>query len=156
MDRYETRGFSLIELLMVVAIIGVLAGIAVPSYNDYILKGKLVEAYSQLATLQQKMEQYYQDNRKYGDATTPIANCPTTATKTNCGIPCPGTPTVTHFTYTCALSNTDQGFTYTATSATLGFTFTVNETGAKSTTAVGSGWSGSGNACWVRSKDGNC
>ena len=155
-NRNPSKGFTVIEMLIVVAIIGLLSAIALPNYNEYVLKGKLAEAYSNLTTLQTKMEQYYQDNRKYGDAAAVLANCPTAATKTNCGVPCPGTPNVKYFTFTCALSNTDQGYTYTAASTELGFTFTVTETGAKKTTAVGTGWGGLNNNCWVRGKDGSC
>lgn len=155
----NSQGFSLVELLVTVALIGILSAIALPAYNDYVVKGKLAEAYSNLTTLQTKMEQYYQDNRKYGNSAATLAACPTTANaaaQTNCGIPCPATPNVKYFTFSCVLTSTDQGFTYTAASADLGFTFTVTETGAKRTTAVGTGWSGSGNNCWVRSKDGSC
>ena len=139
------RGFTLIELMITLAIIAVLAGIAVPNYNDYVLKGKLAEASSQLTTLQSRMEQYYQDNRIYS----------TTSATTICGIPVPASPTVKYFTFTCVTPAGGQGFTYTAASADLGYTFTIDETGAKRTTAVGPG---SGvtvpQSCWVTSKGG--
>lgn len=139
--KLENRGFSLIELMIVVAIVGVLAAIGVPQYNEYMIKGKLAEAFSQLNSLSLRMEQYYQDNRNYGS--------------TNCGIAAPASPTVQYFTYSCALTNSGQGFTYTATGSTAaGFTYTINEAGTRNTTAVPSGWSGSNANCWVRGKGG--
>lgn len=160
--RYRNSGFSLVEILVVVMIIGILSAIALPNYNEYVLKGKLAEAYSNLTTMQTKMEQYYQDNRRYGNTAATLAACPTAAdaaAQTNCGVPCPATPNVKYFRFTCTLgagATGDQTYTYTAQSTDLGFTFTVTETGAKRTTAVGTGWGGSGNNCWVRSKDGSC
>ena len=131
-------GFTLIELMIVVVIIGILARVAIPTYNDYVLQGKLAEAHGQLASLQVRMEQYYQDNRNYGTGTCGIA-----ASAGN------------NFTYGCALTNGGQGFTYTATgtAGATGFTFTVNEAGTKATTAVVTGWATSA-TCWVRSKGG--
>ena len=59
------RGFTLIELMVTVAIIAVLAAIAVPNYRDYVTRGKLVEASAGLSDARVKMEQYFQDNRTY-------------------------------------------------------------------------------------------
>jgi prepilin-type N-terminal cleavage/methylation domain-containing protein len=64
------RGFTLLELMIVVVVVAVLAGIALPSYSDYMLRGKFSEATGNLADLRVKMEQAYGDNRRYND---PIA-----------------------------------------------------------------------------------
>ncbi|MGQ2994784.1 type IV pilin protein [Variovorax sp.] len=63
-------GFTLIEMMIVVALIAILAAIALPSYNDYIRRGQQPEAFNALSDFRAKMEQYYQDNRKYGSGTT--------------------------------------------------------------------------------------
>lgn len=62
----QNRGFSLIELMIVVAIISILAAIAVPNYSSYVRKSKVVEATSALMQYRTWMEQYYQDMRGYG------------------------------------------------------------------------------------------
>lgn len=135
----KVRGFTLVELMIVIAIIGILAGIGLPAYQGYVLRGKLAEASSQLGGLQLRMEQYYQDNRNYGPAA--------------CGIPAPASPTVKYFDYACVLTNAGQGFTYTATgkNETLGINFTINEAGAKTTV-----WNGTTSNCWLDRQGGSC
>ena len=64
------RGFTLVELLVVVAIVGILAAIAVPQYGDYVLRGKIAEASATLSQHRVKMEQFFQDNRTYAAACT--------------------------------------------------------------------------------------
>ncbi len=59
------NGFTLLELMIVVAVIGILASIAMPAYTNYIKKGKAAEATSNLADLRIKAEQFFQDNRTY-------------------------------------------------------------------------------------------
>src|SRR5690606_1858627 len=61
----ENRGFTLIELMITVAIIAILAAVAVPSYQDYVRRGKVTEATATLAQFRIKMEQYFQDNQTY-------------------------------------------------------------------------------------------
>jgi len=67
------KGFTLIELMIVVVVIGILASIGIPAYNDYVTRGKLVEATSALSDGRIKMEQYFQDNRTYVGGTCPAA-----------------------------------------------------------------------------------
>jgi type IV pilus assembly protein PilE len=150
--RLPARGFSLIELMIVVAIIGILAGIAIPNYSEYVLRGKIVEATTQLAELRTRMEKFYQDERNYG--TDGVCGNDGTVTR----VAMPAAPTVKHFTYTCA--TTGQDFTLTATgigsAGTGGFVYTLNEANQRRTTAVGAGWNGVGSNCWVTAKGGGC
>jgi type IV pilus assembly protein PilE len=135
------KGFTLLEMMITVAIIAILAAIAVPAYNDYVLRGQLTEAYAQLAAQRVRMEQYYQDMRTYTGATAPgtVATCP------NAG---------QHFTYACAVDAGGQGYTISATGR--GFTFTIDQNNVRATTAVPTDWALPATPCWVRKKGGVC
>lgn len=143
----NNRGFTLIELMVVIAILGILAAIAVPQYTDYILKSKLTESFNTLADLRTRLEQFYQDNRMYADG---AGICGKESGGT-VRVAMPTTPTVKYFTYTCTSTNGGQGFLLTATGQ--GFTYTLNETNVKATTVAKTGYP-TNTACWVYSKSG--
>lgn len=63
----KVKGFTLIELMIVVIIIGILAGIAYPSYSQYVQRGYRTEGKSALLDLAAKQERYYMQNYKYAD-----------------------------------------------------------------------------------------
>lgn len=144
------NGFSLIELMIVVVIIGVLSSIAIPSYNQYVVRGKLVEATSTLADGRIKFEQWFQDNRTYAGAeAAPTATPP--------GV-CP--PATKYFTYNCGTPNAN---TYTLTAASkanegLGaagdYTYTINQNNAKATTRFAG--TASTAACWIMKQGESC
>ena len=157
------RGFTLIELLITVAVVAILAAIALPSYKQYITRGKIQEAASTLADLRNKMEQYYMDNHRYsttpGGGTCAISDFgPTTS-------PYPtGYPRVKYFSYSCASgTNTaagDQSYKITATgiaSESMGlFKFTIDQSNVKQTTGVPADWTLPATDCWVQRKNGSC
>lgn len=145
LESRRSRGFTLIELMITVAVIGLLAAIAYPSYTEYTRRGKVVEALGELTTMRVRLEQYYQDNRHYG------------STATSCGVAMPTQPSFT-FTCTWGAGGTNQSFLATATgkaSAGMdGYVYTVDETNAQRTTMF------AGNAvtatCWLRKKGDAC
>jgi type IV pilus assembly protein PilE len=157
----HAKGFTLLELMITVAIVAILASIALPSYNDYVLRGKFTEATGNLADLRVKMEQFYMDNRGY--------SVPLDAKL--CGIPGNNTPIASdgrYFTYECAPDNANgigaQTYVLTAKGIAAqgldGIWFTVNERNGKGTQIQGGstmakqGYTAAG--CWVRKKPGDC
>ncbi|HPX87843.1 MAG TPA: prepilin-type N-terminal cleavage/methylation domain-containing protein [Methylophilaceae bacterium] len=60
-------GFTLVEVMIAVAIVGVLSAIAIPAYNDYVEKARVHEAVTDIAAMSVLIENYFQENRIYPD-----------------------------------------------------------------------------------------
>lgn len=138
------RGFTLLEMMIVVAIVGILGAIALPAYTEHIMRGKLAEAQGELAAMRSKLETFFLDNRTYSGACAANTVAPLPAGK--------------YFAYTCP---TLTATTYTVQAAgvtaqgTGGFTFTINQANVRATTAVPAGWTANA-TCWVTKKGGTC
>ena len=150
LPRKPVSGFTLIELMIVVAIIGLLAAIAIPNYTDYITRANITEAVAGLSDVRLKMEQRFQDNRFY--------NADGSAGSTNCGGVTPS-GTAKSFTFSCVSSSSGQAYVWTATGtgSMTGFAYTVDASGVRGTViANGTGWDATSATCWVTNKGGTC
>ncbi|AVS93976.1 prepilin-type cleavage/methylation domain-containing protein [Paracidovorax avenae] len=67
------KGFTLIELMITVAIVGILASIAYPSYREYVAKSRRAEARAVLLAAQQWMERFYSENYRYDKNSAGVA-----------------------------------------------------------------------------------
>lgn len=141
--RLSQKGFTLIELMIVVAIIGILASIVVPSYTEYVKRAKAAEATANLANLKSRMEQYFQDNKTYADTGTLIAPCSPVAAD------------IKFFNYSCTIQ-TAVNFTISADAISGngidGFKFTIDDANKKTSVFDGA----AGGSCWLTSKTGSC
>jgi len=126
----KNKGFTLIELMITVAIIGILAAIAYPSYQEHVLKTRRALAQGCILELAQYMERYYTTNMTFVGAVPPNTSCVSDlAGKYNFTS---GGIAATTYTLTAApLSPQDQD---------LCKTMTINELGVKTTTGAAGCW----------------
>lgn len=122
----KNGGFTLMELMITLAIIAILASVALPSYTQYIVRSKLTEGTQTLSTMMITMNQYLSDNGNYWKS----------ATDKTCGGVIPTKPD--YFIYSCT-TDTTNGNTFTVTMtgilANKTYTYTVNELGNKAMTS---------------------
>lgn len=150
------KGFTLIELMIVVSIVAILAAIAMPAYSNYVKRGKATEATAQLGDMRVKLEQWYQDNRTFA------TGCVDSSAAALPGHP--GGAGVRYFVYTCpvltATTYTVQADGPGATDPSMvGFSYTIDQAAAKTTTlTTASGWVTATTTynCWITRKGDSC
>jgi len=142
------QGFTLIELMIAVAIVAILSAIAIPQYSEYVTRSRITEASMTLSDQRLKMERFYQDNRSFTPAGLPAACSANTVA--------PPPASTAHFNFTCAVTSpTAYLITATGFGAMSNFVYTVNEANLRTTPSVPTGWNTATN-CWVLKKDGSC
>jgi type IV pilus assembly protein PilE len=136
----KARGFTLIELMIVLTVAAIISVFAIPGYLDYAQRGKITEATSTLSDLRLRAEKFFADNRTYVGFPDTVSG-------------------VKYFTYDCNTpAKTATTFTCTATGAAgmTGFKYTINESNTKASTFTGlSGWNNCGTR-WVTKKGEAC
>lgn len=137
--RALQHGFTLIEILIAIAIVAILTSVAMPSYTAYLQRSRVPAGLDALQAYFTRMEQRFQDSGSY-------------AAGAACAL---AVPTAKNYSISCTLTGGGTGYTATATgSGTLaGFVYTIDSTGARATTAhpkgvpAGACWSIKGTQC---------
>lgn len=136
------NGFTLIELMIVVVVIGILTSIAIPNYRDYVIRGQLIEGTATLADTRVRIEQYFQDNRTFLNQGLAAFVCPVPSA---------------NFNYDCA-TRTTSSYTIIATGkgSVAGSIYTIDQANTKQTTGFVPGWGTLPVQCWITTKGGTC
>lgn len=139
----QQNGFTLIEVMIAVLIIGILAAIALPAYNNYVIRGKIPEATSALSAGRVQLEQYFQDNRTY------------------VGFECATIGTSNYFDFSCSAGPDATSYTLLAEgkSSMNGFEYTVNESNTKTSLIASpapADWISNSTTCWITKTGGQC
>jgi type IV pilus assembly protein PilE len=140
--RDGIEGFTLIELMIAVAIIGILLSIALPNYSDYIIRSRITEATSALSAKRAQMEMYFDNQRTYvGSPVCPKDTSTSKVFEFKCNPSPPGASTY-------ILEALGVG-------AMTGFTFTIDQENTRVTKTVPAGWTAKAD-CWITNKSGTC
>jgi type IV pilus assembly protein PilE len=131
--RAYTRGFTLIELMIAVAIVAILMSIAVPAYREYVRRGAAAETVAAIGQGRVVAEQFFLDNRTY------------------VGAPCPAA--TSRFAIACVFAATTYTITATGSQNMAAFVYTINQANAR--TSAGPWVSGTVN-CWITRKGDTC
>lgn len=143
--KSEQTGFTLIEVMVTIAIVAILAAIALPAYQDFVRRGNIPEATAELSARRTALEQWFQDNRDYSAA----------------GGPCSAPWSMKSFSFSCS-NLTATTYMITAQgmpgSVMSGFTYTLDQgvTTPNTLTRSSSTPFGSNAACWVTRGGGVC
>ena len=140
-DSLQT-GFSLVELMIALAIAAIIAAFAVPAYRDHTLRSYLPEMSSGLQLSALRLEQYYQDHRSYVNGA-------------ECGITLPRSE---RFLFSCNASADGQSFVLAAAGrgAMAAFAYTIDQLGQTQTTSLPEGWGTAPRDCWVMKRGATC
>lgn len=140
--KKSVLGFTLIELMITVAIVGILAAVAFPSYTAYLAKGRRADARVQLASAQQWAERFYSENFNYATDTAGNAVATTFNAQAFSSSPRVGEGTAL---YTISLTVATTSQTYTLTAAPIAGramaadacgSYTLNNTGRRGVTGT--------------------
>jgi type IV pilus assembly protein PilE len=144
---HHARGFTLIEIMIVVAILAVLAAIAVPNYTSYVQRSKIAEATSGLSELRLRAEKYFADNRTYQTVPASGSKAGFNQSMTQ----------AKYFNYGCEAASA-SAFVCTAAGIgdLAGARYTINESNVRgSNFSSMPGWNNSA-TCWVTKKGMSC
>lgn len=144
MSRGARRGFTLLETMIVVAIIATLATIALPSYEAYIKRSRILDAVTRLADARARMDDFFLDQRTYVDDSGHCAVTGTSGPTDYFSVNCEATPTT--FTLTAS------GLVAKGMGA---FVYAIDHVGTKTTVSVPAGWVRAAD-CWTIRQDGLC
>jgi len=134
--KHKNRGFTLLEIMIVVAIIGVLAAVGYPSYQQSVKKAQCADGIDSLLSLSGRMEEFYNISDSYNGATVGASGT-VGSNQTSEGLYTLAVATATNFVYTLTATPND----------TTQKTLTLDSLGVK-TESGGAATGGVAVSCW--------
>jgi type IV pilus assembly protein PilE len=141
-------GFTLIEVMVTVAILAILSAIAIPIYTNYVARSEVQNGVQGLALARTRMEQYFLDNRTY-------------ANNGDCGATMPTDDDNPKFGITCEPANGGTTYLITAAGQTgtsmAGVVYTINQLNERTSNITKAGWDTNGSKpCWITRPGEDC